>query len=185
MRWRWWILDATQTAILNHYTTYLQCPYKLHQPAPRLFCTSEQNTVVNCAVTLRKFANNSTRITFTVEEKTLQLLLNRARQTWICSGQPGERSFILEASCGPMRLNWSSLAIETLLVFGKSGQGIEPQEHRPHSFIFLLDNHPEHTSLLVKNHLQRTRVNGIPAQSPDFNPIENFRSDLKKNTRRS
>ena len=44
-----------------------------------------------------------------------------------------------------------------------------------HCFAFKHDNDPKHTSLLVKNYLQKSIVNVLerPAQSPDLNPIEN------------
>lgn len=50
-------------------------------------------------------------------------------------------------------------------------------------FIFQYDNDAEHTSLLVKNYLQKTKVNVTewPAESLDFNPFENMWGDLKKN----
>ncbi len=39
--------------------------------------------------------------------------------------------------------------------------------------VFQHDNVPKHTSLLVKNYLQKSKVNVLdwPAQSPDSNPI--------------
>lgn len=51
-------------------------------------------------------------------------------------------------------------------------------------FIFEYDNHPKHTSFLLKNYLLKTKVNVMewPAQSPDLDPIENIWSEFKKNS---
>ncbi len=43
-------------------------------------------------------------------------------------------------------------------------------------FVFQHDKDPKHTSFLVKNYLQMSKVNILdwPAQGPDLNPIENL-----------
>lgn len=50
-------------------------------------------------------------------------------------------------------------------------------------FSFQHDNHPQHTSLLVINYLQKTKVNVMEwsSQAPHLYLIENMRGDLKKN----
>uniref|UniRef100_A0A803K587 Tc1-like transposase DDE domain-containing protein n=1 Tax=Xenopus tropicalis TaxID=8364 RepID=A0A803K587_XENTR len=48
------------------------------------------------------------------------------------------------------------------------------------NFIFQNDNDPKHTSKSTKEWLHQIKVLEWPNQSPDLNPLENLRGDLKR-----
>ena len=52
-------------------------------------------------------------------------------------------------------------------------------------WVFQIDNDPKYSSKVVAKWLKNNKVKVLewPSQSPDFNPIENLRAELKKPVR--